>query len=87
MPSADGKFYKTDEAGLDSVDCATQVIVNFNNSGAGVYSVQGINKEIKAYWKDNSTIVIETSKNHKETQKVQQVQSFNNIVKVEYIEN
>ena len=75
------------EAGIDSVDCATQVIVKFKNAGAGVYSVTGINKGIKAYWKDNSTIVIETFKKYKQTQKEQQVQNFNNIVNVEYIEN
>src|ERR1044071_6243358 len=52
------------EAGLDSIECTTQVMLNFKNSGSGVYSLQGINKGVKAYWKNNSTIVIETSKNY-----------------------
>ena len=75
------------ESGLDSVDCATQVMVNFKNSGAGIYFVNGINKGIKAYWKDNATIVIETFKKYEATQKIPQVQNFDEIVKVEYIEN
>jgi hypothetical protein len=75
------------EAGLDSIDCSTQVIVNFKNTGAGIYSVNGINRGIKAYWKDNSTIVIETFKKYEATQKMPQIQSFSDIVKVEYIEN
>ena len=75
------------ESGLDSVDCATQIMVNFKNSGSGIYSVNGINKGIKAYWKDNSTIVIETFKKYEATQKMPKVQSFSDIVKIEYIEN
>jgi len=75
------------EAGLDSVDCSTQVIINFKHSGGGVYSINGINKGIKAYWKDNSTIIIETFKKYEATSKMPQVQSFNDVVKIEYIEN
>jgi hypothetical protein len=74
------------EAGLDSVECSTQVIVNFKNNGSGVYSVQGNNKGIKVYWKDNSTIVIETFKNYNTTQKLSEIQSFGEVVKVEYVE-
>lgn len=70
----------------DTVNCHTQVFMDFGNTGSGVYAVAGINRGIKAKWKDNNTIVIETKKKYSPTQKWPKVQSFNQIVLVEYIE-
>ncbi|MGZ8511425.1 MAG: hypothetical protein ACXWWA_13650, partial [Chitinophagaceae bacterium] len=64
----------------------TQVLIRFELSGAGIYAANGINLNIKAYWKDNNTVIIETKKNYTVLQKWEQVQSFRDIVKVLYIE-
>lgn len=64
----------------------TQIMIEFGGSGAGVYTVDTIGVNIKTYWIDNHQIVIETKKSYKGMQKWKQVQSFNDIVKVKYIE-
>ena len=74
------------EYGVDTADCVTQVWIDFGKTGAGVYSVDGRNRDIKTYWQDNNTIVIETKKEYKSDQKWPQVQSFGDIIKVVYIE-
>lgn len=74
------------EYGTDESNCGTQVFLQFERSGAGVYATNGINLGIQAYWKDNHTIVIETKKEYFATQRWQQVQSLQDIVKVEYME-
>ncbi len=70
-------------------DCSvTQVDIVFETAGASVYGVNGINLSVKAYWKDNNTIVIETKKDYEViTRECQQLQSFNDVVKVEYAES
>jgi len=88
IPSPDQKRMLTiNEFGIDETDCSTQVTINFRTSGAGVYGLAGINHDINAYWKDDNTIVIETRKDLKATQKWERVQSFQNVIKVEYIES
>lgn len=73
------------ESGTDENNSSTQVSITFESSGAGVYAANGINLGIKTFWKDNSTIVIETKKDFTVLQKWEQVQSFQDVVKVEYI--
>ena len=81
-------YFTITEFGIDSndIDASTQVMVNFKRTGSGAYSIRGINKKLKAYWKDNSTIVIETFKTYESGQKWPQVQSFNDIIRIEYLE-
>lgn len=55
-------------------------------TGAGIYSVQGIHKDIKVSWADNSTLVIETKKEYVSRQKLEQVQSFDDRIKINYID-
>jgi hypothetical protein len=74
------------ESGTDENYAATQVLIQFEQSGAGVYAANGINLAIKTYWKDNNTIVIETKKDYVVIQRWEQVQSFQDVVKVEYLE-
>ncbi len=64
----------------------TQVFIEFEGTGSGVYSVDTINAGIKTYWVNDNQIVIETKKSYKGIQKWNQVQSFGDIVKVQYIE-
>jgi hypothetical protein len=74
------------ESGTDKNYASTQVFIEFEQSGSGVYAANGINLGVRTYWKDNNTIVIETKKDYLVLQKWEQVQSFKDIVKVEYIE-
>jgi hypothetical protein len=74
------------EYGIDSTDAVTQVLVNFKHAALGAYAVSGLNKKLKVYWKGNSTIVIETLKSYKPTQRLPQVGSFDDIIKIEYFE-
>ena len=64
----------------------TQVFIEFERTGSGIYSVDTTGVDIKTYWVDNNQIVIETKKSYKGLQKWNQVQSFGDIVKVRYIE-
>ncbi|MBL7893741.1 MAG: hypothetical protein JNK50_00505 [Bacteroidia bacterium] len=88
------KFYSPDkrryvtiyETVFDSTESKTQVVLNFETTGAGIYSVKGINKGLKVYWADNSTIVIETKKEYESRQKLEQVQSFDDLIKINYID-
>jgi hypothetical protein len=75
------------ESGTDESYSSTQVVITFESSVSGVYAANGINLGIKTYWKNNNTIVIETKKDFVVLQKWEQVQSFQDIVKVEYLEN
>jgi hypothetical protein len=84
--STDNKRKLTLTESGDENYTSTQVFIEFEQSGAGVYTTNGINLGIRTYWKDNNTIVIETKKDYLALQKWEQVQSFKDIVKVEYIE-
>jgi len=71
---------------------STQVFMTWPCAGSSVYVVEGIDKNLSAYWKDNSTIVIETFKNYTTDPRLdplnkrRQVQNLDDIVKIEYIE-
>jgi len=85
--SPDGKRTLSLIERCNSNSCGTQVVINFGVTGSGVYAVQGKNLGLKTYWKDNNTIVIETKKAYLDDhQKWRQVQSFGNVIKVEYVE-
>jgi len=85
--SPDNKRKLTITESGDEKSAATQIFIEFENGGgAGVYATNGISLGIRTYWKDNNTIIIETRKDYLTLQKWEQVQSFDDIVKVEYIE-
>lgn len=74
------------ESGTDPNHLVTQVFVHFRGAGGSVYSAPGSNLGIRVYWKDNSTLVIETAKDLPASTRHEQVQSFDDIVMVEYLE-
>ena len=74
------------ESGTDENNCSTQILIDFEGGGAGVYAAKGINLSIKTFWKDNQTIVVETKKTYLVLQKWEQVQDYQDIIRVEYIE-
>lgn len=75
------------ETSADADNPQTQVFIYFGKESGSIYAAKGINLDVKAYWKDNSTVVIETKKDYSITTKCKQVQSFQDIVRIEYIEN
>ncbi len=87
------KFYSPDkrcyativEHGLDSTEANTQVLLTFDRTGAGIYFVYGIHKDLKVNWADNSTIIIETKEEYKSSQKSSEVKSFSDKIKINYI--
>ena len=80
------KYCTLVEYGSDSANAVTQVLVHMPQSTAGAYAVTGLGKRIRVYWQDNSTVIIETLKSYKPKQKWPQVQSFNTIIRIIYIE-
>ena len=65
----------------------TYLDLQFERSGgSSVYSVEGANLDINVYWKDNNTVIIETRKEYVAKSKhAEQYQSFDDVVKVEYV--
>jgi hypothetical protein len=64
----------------------TNVDIHFGRSGASVYMVEGANLDINVYWKNNNTLIIETSKEYVAKSKhANQYQCLGDVVKVEYV--
>jgi hypothetical protein len=63
----------------------TFVAVHFENASVSIFTVRGINLNIKAYWDDDNTITIESEKECEVIEKFNTVQSFSNIFKIKYI--
>jgi hypothetical protein len=65
----------------------TYVIILLENAGSGtIYCARGEKLPIKAYWKDNHTVVVETKSTYQYHEKYQQVRSYDEVFKIEYIE-
>jgi hypothetical protein len=64
----------------------TTVDLQFERSGSSVYMVEGADLDINVYWKGNNTVIIETRVAYVAISKhAEQYQSFDDIVKVEYV--
>lgn len=65
----------------------TYVVILLENAGSGtIYCARGEKLPIKAYWKDNHTVIIETKSTYQYHDKCQQVRSYGEVFKIEYIE-
>lgn len=64
---------------------STYVAIEFPSASGAVYGISGIH-DVRAFWKDNSTIVIEIPKNHTANTQHKQVRSFDDVVAIEFIE-
>ena len=60
--------------------------VIFPTVSAPVFAMRGIHK-VKAFWKDDSTIVIEVPKDGTVHTQHKQVRSFGDVISIEYIES
>ena len=85
--SPDGKRKLRVVQSSDGKYSTTYVLVIYPTSNGAVYETSGIHPEIKALWKDNSTIVIETKKEYTANIQYRQVRSFDDIITIEYIES
>ncbi|TDO28777.1 hypothetical protein [Sediminibacterium goheungense] len=61
----------------------TYVNIRFPKADGTLYATRGIH-EIEAYWKDNTTVVIRTTSNHETLYAYKKVESFDNIIHIEY---
>lgn len=65
----------------------TGVAIWLKGGSGSIYYVKGSNLPIKAFWKNNSTVVIETKKSYEIEIKHNTVSSFDDVVRIEYIED
>ena len=65
----------------------TEVSIVLKGGSGCIYCANGSSLLIKAYWKDNNTVVIETKKEYLVEIKHHTVRSFEDLVKIEYIES
>ncbi len=61
----------------------TYVNIRFPKTDGTLYGTKGIH-EIEAYWKDNTTVVIRTTSDHETLYAYKKVESFDNIIHIEY---
>ncbi len=85
--SPDGKRKLRVAQWSDGKHASTYVAVEFPTAGGAVYGTSGICPDIKARWKDNSTIVIETKKEYQANTQHKEVRSFDDVITIEYIEH
>lgn len=85
--SPDGKWkLRVVECG-DSKNASTTVSIQFPTASGAVYALVGICPEVNAWWKDNATLIIETRKEYKVLLQHRQVRSFDDVVRIEYLEH
>ena len=70
----------------DGKQANTTVTVEFPNAGGAIYSINEICSEIKAYWKDDYTVLIETKKGIRTSCQHRLVQNHEDSIQIEYIE-
>jgi hypothetical protein len=70
----------------DGEHASTYVSVHFPTASGAVYGTSGIRPDVKARWKDNYTIIIETKKEYETNTQNKQVRSFDDVIAIEYIE-
>lgn len=96
------QYLRTRPTEFNFADCIRKVMVRTNGMGENaltevsiilrggsgcIYCANGENLPIKAFWKDKSTVVIETKDDYPVLIRHDQVSSFKDVVKIEYIKN
>ena len=85
--SPDGKRRLRITQSGDKHSASTCVVLEFPNSSGGIYGIQGIRPDVKAFWKDNHTVVIETKKEYETGMLHRKVSSYGDVIAIEYIEH
>mgnify|MGYP003574959838 CR=1 FL=1 len=85
--SPDGKRKITVTRWSDVENASTYVLITFPTASGVIYGLNGIFEGVTAYWKDNYHIIIETKENYEANTKYSQVSSFDDVIKISYIEH
>jgi hypothetical protein len=85
--SPDGKRRLRVVQWSDGKHASTYVSVEFPTANGAVYGLSGICPDVRAWWKDNSTIVIETNKKYTAHSQNREVRSFDDVISIEYVEH
>ena len=86
--SPDGKHKLRVAKWADGKHASTYVAIHFANGSSGsFYGLNRICPDIKASWKDKSTIVVETKKDYSANTQHRQVRSFDEVITIEYVEH
>lgn len=84
--SPDGKCRLRVTQWSDGKNASTYVVIEFSTASGAVYGTNGIHPDVKATWKDNSTVVIVTQKNYIANTQHREIRSFDDVITIEYIE-
>lgn len=84
--SPDGKRRLRVVQWSDGKHASTYVAVEFPTASGAVYGLSGICAKVKAWWKDNFTIVIETNREYRAHSQNREVRSFDDVISIEYVE-
>jgi hypothetical protein len=66
---------------------STYVTILFETCSGCIYGTDGLHPDVKAFWKDNHTIIIETKKDYEAGTRCSEVRSFDDVIAIEYIEH
>jgi hypothetical protein len=76
------------ESGISVDSAMTGVFLHSEKGGASVYTANGINLDINVHWRDNNCIVIKTKEIYEVvSRKIKRLQIFDNVFKIDLIEN
>jgi len=76
------------ESGISVNSVMTQIFLHSEKGGASLYTAKGINLDINVHWRDNNCIVIETKEIYEVvSRKIRRLQVFDNVFKIDLIEN
>lgn len=66
---------------------STCIVLEFPTGSGGIYGTNSVRPDIKAFWKDNHTIVIETKKEYEMGTLHRTVSSYDDVIAIEYVEH
>jgi len=84
--SPDGKRRLRVVQSSDGKQASTYVTIEFPTANGAVYGISSICPDVKAWWKDNFTIIIETKKEYTAYAQHREVRSFDDVISIEYVE-
>ncbi len=85
--SPDGKRSLRVTQWKDGHFVSTYVSIMFPTASGAIYGISGLHPDVKASWKDNSTIVIEIPKEPRPNTQYHEVRSFDDTISIEYLEH
>jgi hypothetical protein len=90
IASPNGKYsVHISEGGMDKTTAQTSISLNIKNiGGSSIYYAKGTDLDIKAYWKNNNHLVIETKKSYESSPESRrhELRHYDDVVRIEIIE-